>query len=148
MSLENSTDLFIVSIRSSLTHLHGFQLLVLLPHFIEMSFFVSTNRINILNLKKSVDRLVIIGKAFLKLLNVHMLATKTSLPRNLVLGTFRELLTVFSTKLNLLYLRYSTAQRCCLLLLIKQNCLVKKFLRTLILMTQVSLYLFSFVELI
>ena len=41
----------IVNIRSSLTHLHGFQLLVLLPYFIEITFFVCTNRINLLNLK-------------------------------------------------------------------------------------------------
>ena len=45
-----------------------------------------------------------------------------SLPRNLALGTFVELLIVFSTKVNLLYLLYSTARRCCLLHLIKQNC--------------------------
>ena len=36
-----------------------------------------------------------------------------SLPRNLALGTFRELLIVFSTKLNLLYFFYSTDRRCC-----------------------------------
>ena len=65
------------------------------------------------------------------------------LPRNLALGTFGELLIVFSTKLNPLYLLYSTAQRCCLLHLTKQNCLLKTFLRTLILVTQVSLYQFS-----
>ena len=40
-----------------------------------------------------------------------------SLPRNLAVGTFGELLIVFSTKVNLLYLLYLTAQRCCLLLL-------------------------------
>ena len=40
-----------VSIRSNLTHLHGFQQLVLLPYFIEMTFFVCTNKINLLNLK-------------------------------------------------------------------------------------------------
>ena len=48
------------------------------------------------------------------------------LPRNLALETFGRLLRVFSTKVNLLYLLYSTAQRCCLLHLIKQNCLLKK----------------------
>ena len=69
-----------------------------------------------------------------------------SLPRNLVLGTFGKLLTVFPTKVNLLYLLYSTACRCCLLLLIKQNCFLKFFLRTLILMTQVSLSLFSLLQ--
>ena len=62
--------------------------------------------------------------------------------------TFGELLIVFLTKLNLLYLLYSTAWRRCLLHLIKQNCLLKTFLRTLILMIQVSLYLFSLLELI
>ena len=41
------------------------------------------------------------------------------------------------------YLLYSMTQRCCLLHLIKQNYLLKSFLRTLILMTRVSLYLFS-----
>ena len=42
---------FIVHISSSLTHLHGFQRLVMLPLFIEILFFISTNRINLLNLK-------------------------------------------------------------------------------------------------
>ena len=69
-------------------------------------------------------------------------------PRNLALGTFGKLLIVFSTKVNLLYRLYSTDRRCCLLHLIKQNYLLKTFLRTLILMTLVSLYLFSLLELI
>ena len=38
----------IESIRSSLTHLHGFQLLVLLPWFIEITLFICTKRINLL----------------------------------------------------------------------------------------------------
>ena len=46
---------------------------------------------------------------------------------------------VFSTKVNLLDLLYSTAWKCRLLHLIKQNCLLKTFQRTEILMTQVSL---------
>ena len=50
------------------------------------------------------------------------------LPRNFALGTFGEVLIVFSTKINLQYLHYSAAQRCCLLHLIKQNCLLKTFL--------------------
>ena len=70
------------------------------------------------------------------------------IPRNLALGTFGELLIVFSTKVNLLYLLYSTDRRCCLLHLIKQNYLLKTFPRTQILMTLVSLYLFSLLELI
>ena len=141
---------FIVSNRSSLTHLHGFQLLVLLSWFIEITFFVCTNRINVLNLKESSDRLVIFAEMFWKLPDLHMLINQKSLslPRNLALGTFGELLIVFSAKVNLLFLLYSMAQRCCLLYLIKQNCLLKTFLRTLILMTQVSLYPFSLLELI
>ena len=51
-------------------------------------------------------------------------------------------------KVNLLYLLYSMVQRCCLLHLINENCLLKTFLQTLILMTQVSFYLFSLLELI
>ena len=75
--------------------------------------------------------------------------TKESItPQKLGSQDFDELLIVFSTKINLLYLLYSMAQRCCLLHLIKQNCLLKTFLTTLILMTQVSLYLFALVELI
>ena len=40
-----------ISIRSSLTHLHGFKLLVLLPLFIEITFFLYTNKIILLNIK-------------------------------------------------------------------------------------------------
>ena len=74
--------------------------------------------------------------------------TKESIPRNLALVIFGELPIVFSTKVNLLYLLYTTARRCFILHLIKKNCLLKTFLRTLILMTQLSLYLFSLLELI
>ena len=49
-------------------------------------------------------------------------------PRNLALMTSGELLIVFSTKVNLLYLLCSMGRRCCLLHLIKQNCLLKIFL--------------------
>ena len=100
-----------VYIRPSLTHLRGFQLLVMLPSFLEITFFVFSNRINLLNLKESSDRLVIVAKGFLKLPNRHMLLKEKSplLSRNLVLGTFGELLIVFSTKVNLLYLLFSAA---------------------------------------
>ena len=49
------------------------------------------------------------------------------LPRNLAVVTFGELLIVSSTKVNLLYLLYSTAQRCCLLHLIKQKLYAENF---------------------
>ena len=71
-----------------------------------------------------------------------------SLPRNLGFRTFGKLLIMFSAKVNLLYLLYLMAWRCRPLHLRKQNCLVKTFLRTLILMTHVFLYLFSLQELI
>ena len=70
-------------------------------------------------------------------------------PETWLSRTFSELLIVFSIKVNyLLYLPYSTAQRSCLLYLIKKNCLIKTFLRTVILMTWVSLDLFSLLELL
>ena len=66
----------IESIRSILTHLHGFQLL---PYVIEITFFVYTKRINLLILKQSSDRLVIVAKGFLKLPNLHMLIKQESI---------------------------------------------------------------------
>ena len=63
------------------------------------------------------------------------------LPRNLALRTFDQLPIVFSEKVNLLCLLYSTA-RSSLLHLIKQSCLMKTFVRTLILVT-ISLAVFS-----
>ena len=85
--------------------------------------------------QESSDRLVIFAKGFLKLPSLPMLIKQKSplLPRNLDLGTIDELLIVFSTKVNLLYIIYSTVQRFCLLGLIKQICLLENFLRTLIL---------------
>ena len=96
-----------------------------------------------MNLKQSSDWVVIIAKGFLNLPNVHLLLKQKipSLPRNLTLGTFCELLIVFSTKVNLLYLHYSTDRRCCLLHLIKQKYLLKTFPRTLI--SGISLPVFS-----
>ena len=64
--------------------------------------------------KNSSDRLVIVAKGFLKLPNLHMLIKQKSplLTRFLALLSFGELLTVFSAKINLLHLIYSTDQRC------------------------------------
>ena len=86
-------------------------------------FFVCTKRINFSILKYILYRLVIVAKAFLKLLNLHMLIKQKSLllPRNLALVTFGELLIVFSTKVNLLYILYSAVERYCLVHLIKQS---------------------------
>ena len=97
-------------------------------------FFPCTNRTNLLSLKSSSGRLLIDVKDFLELPNLHMLLKQKnpSFSRNLVLGTFGELVIVFLTKVNLIYLLYSVVQWCCLLRVIKQNCFLKTFLRTLI----------------
>ena len=63
-------------------------------------FFVCTNRINLLNLKYSSSRLVIVVKGFLKPPNLRMLLKQKS-------PSLDRLLIVFSTKANLLYLMYS-----------------------------------------
>ena len=78
----------IVNIRSSLFHFHGFQLIVLLPLSIEITFSICTNRINNLNPKESSDMQVIIAKVLLKLPNLYMLIKlkSISLHRNLLLG--------------------------------------------------------------
>ena len=69
------------------------------------------------------------AKGFLKLPNLHLQIElqSPSLPRNFALVAFGELPIVFSTKVNLLYLLNSVAWRCCLLHLIKQNCLLNTF---------------------
>ena len=92
----------IVSISSILIHLHGFQLFVLLPEFIEI-----TNRINLQNTKEASARLVMVSRVFFKLPNLHILIKESSFTRNLVLWTFGKLLIVCSAKVNLLYLLYS-----------------------------------------
>ena len=88
-----------------------------------------------------------VAKGFLRLPDLHMLMKQKSLslPRNLALGTFGELSIVFSTKVNLLYLLYPG-----LALVLSSASDKAKLLKTfiLILMTQITLYLFSLVELI
>ena len=144
-SLELMYVPFILNSKSNLTLLHGFQLLVLLPQFIEIPFFCLHQQI--LNLKKCSDRLVIVAKGFLKLPNLHLLRNQKSpsLPRKLALLTLDKLLIVFSTKVNLLHLLYYTVQRCCLLQLMMQNCLPKNFSNN---SNQISLDPFSRLELI
>ena len=93
-----------INIRSSLTHLHCFQLFVL--------HFFGLYQQNESSDSKSWDRLEIVAKRFLKLPNLHMLIKQKSpsLPRKLALGTFGKLLKVFSTKTSLLHLLYSITQ--------------------------------------
>ena len=126
----------IEGIRSSLTHLHAFSATCAAVIAHRNHFLCSS------------DRTVIVANRFLKVPNLHMLIKQksTPLPRNLALGIFSKLPIVVSTKVNLLYVLCSTIQRSCLLHLIKQNCWLKTFLRTLL--SEVSLYLFSLLELI
>ena len=104
-------------------------------HFIEITSFICTDRINLLNLNQSSDQLVIVAKGFLELKNLHMLIKQEPSKE--------------STKANLLYLLYSTIQRGCLLHLIKKNCLLKTFLRTVIWsLRYLFIYLLPLVELV
>ena len=56
----------IISIRSSFTHLHDFQLFVLLPQFIEITFFDLYQQNKSSESKGEFRKLVIIAKGFLK----------------------------------------------------------------------------------
>ena len=60
-------------------------------------------------------------------LHIHIKQKSPLIPTNLALGTFDELLMLIVFSTNLLYLLYSLARRCCLLHLIKQNCLLRNF---------------------
>ena len=57
---------------------------------VHRNYFFVCNRINILNLKESSVRLVIVAKGFLKMPNLHILVKQKSpsLPRNLALRDF------------------------------------------------------------
>ena len=85
----------IVSIRSSLTHLHSFQQLVLLLQFIEM-FFCLYQQIKSSEFKLKLRQASNCSKGFVKMPNLQMLIKKRpSLPRNLALRTFGKLPKVF-----------------------------------------------------
>ena len=77
----------------SLTHLHGFQLPLLLPLFIKIICFVFIIRIK-RSLKYCSDRPVIVAKWFLKLPNLHMLIKQksSSFPVNLALNRGKSVL--------------------------------------------------------
>ena len=135
----------IIYARSSLIHVHGFQLLVL-SLLLKITSLVRTNRTGFLYLKWNSYRLIIAKKGILKLPNLLMLIKQKtlSLLRNLALVTFGELLIELSDNINLLFNRIvvlsSTSDR--------QNCFQKTFLKTQILMTQVYLYLLFLLGLI
>ena len=70
---------FTENIRSTLTHLRGFQLLVLLPQFIEITFFRLHQKAKSADCTVMPGRLVIIAKGFLKLPKLHMLIKQESI---------------------------------------------------------------------
>ena len=78
-------------------------------------------------------RLILIAQGFVKLPTLYLLIKQESIT-SLKLGSwdFWQIANSILNKVNLLYLLYSTTQACCLLYLIKQNCLLKTFLITLI----------------
>ena len=136
----------IVAIKSSFIHFYGFQLLVLLG----ITSLICINKMNLMGLKWNSERILFVPKGFLKLPNLLVLIKQNnlSLARNMTLVTFGELFLAFSTNLIELYLVYLMVLRCSLLNLISQSYLLKFFVRLLILLTKVSLYLFYHVELI
>ena len=104
------------SIRSSLTHLHGFQLLCcchsLSLFFTEITFFrlyqtdkSSESKVKFRNASNRCKRVLEAPKL------PYANKTKESIT-SLALRTFGKLQIVFSTKVNLLYLLYSMAWRC------------------------------------
>ena len=111
--------------------------------------FVSWFRVELMYIFLIINtRLVIIAKSFFKLPKLQVLIKQKSLSLPEVIRNPHYHFLVFSTKVNLLYLPYLATWMCYLLHLIKQSCLLKSFLENLILMTQVSLYLFLLLELI
>ena len=86
----------IESIRSSLTHLHGFQLLLLLPQFVEITFCLyqkgksSESKVKFKQASNSCKRLFEAAK-----LAYANKQRSPLLPRNLALGTFGKLLMLF-----------------------------------------------------
>ena len=139
------------NIRSSLIHLHSFQ-----QHGFQHAPIVHRNQFFCLYQKDKSDSKVqfrqasncckiIIEAAKL----VYANKTKESITSQ-KLGSldFWWIANSVLYKAKSAYLLYSTARRCCLLHLVKQKCLLKTFLRTLTLMTQVSLYLITLLELI
>ena len=117
-------------------------------------FFCLYQHINLTNLKNLIkasncrERVLEAAKLAYAKKCLHML----SLPRNMALGSFGKLLMVFLTQVD-------TGKSAILSIIFhgpevlssasdKQTCLLKTFLKTLILMTQVSFYLLSLLELV
>ena len=121
-SLELMFIFLIVNIRTNLTHIYGFSAVRTAAIFHKNHFFLLYQQ------NKYSESKVKLGQAnncCKRVLTKLAYANKTRESINLTVGTFGKLLIVFSIKVNLLYLLYSTAKRRCLLHLIKQNCFLK-----------------------
>ena len=112
---------FIVNIKSSPTHFHGFLLFVCAAAIGHINHFFGLYQQNKSSRYKVKFRQV--SNYCKSILEAAKLAYANKIKESI--RTFDESLVVFSTKLNLLYTLYSRHQRCCLLHLIKQKCLLK-----------------------
>ena len=123
-SLELMLIFLIVNIRTNLTHIYWFSTVRTAAIFHKNYFFLlyqqnkySESKVKLGQANNCCKRVLEVTK--------FAYANKTRESINLTVGTFGKLLIVFSIKVNLLYLLYSTAERRCLLHLIKQNCFLK-----------------------
>ena len=107
------------------------EVLIMLLSQLPLTFHYIHNRMH-----HFITQLVLIGTVFVIIWEMF----HGRIYLNLALGTFGKLSIVLSTLENLLYIPpLFNSPQCSLLHLIKQNCLMKTFQRTLIFMTQVSL---------
>ena len=120
---------------------------MLLAKYIEITFSVCINRVIFLHLKESSDMSLIFAKGFL-LLNLHANKTKESTKSPLASQDSWQIansvLNIGKSSIPPLFNDpevFSYASD-------KSKLIAKNFLRTLILMTQISFYLFSLPELI
>ena len=105
----------ILNIRSYLIHLHGLQVLVVLPYLTYRTHLVFTNRLNLLHLKGTLDSLVIVAKELLKLPNLLMLANirrQSITSQNFDSHNFLQLSNSVRNEVSLIYLFYIMALHC------------------------------------
>lgn len=62
-----------IDITSSFILLHGFDLLALLPLFLETTAFISTNKVDLLYVRPNLENIVIVAKTFLNLPQLYVL---------------------------------------------------------------------------
>ena len=140
-----SISLIIVNIRSSLIGLHSFSCLCCChrPYKSFLSFVSKEKKCDKVKFRQVSNHC----KSILEASKLgHANEKRVSLHRNLALITSRIANSVFNK--NLQYFLCLCVSRCCLLHWRRPRCLLKSFLRILILMTRVCTYLFFPLELI